>query len=429
MKAIATIIVFVVLLLSIGIPIGIVSRTVYFPMTITDLTYLAGKLFGLTAFLVVTFQYMWTAKIRLLEKLRSYDGRVAVHRTLGFLGILVLCLHPVFILGTYAAQQIPLVIDLPTALGFLSLLLLLLIAGSTFLGRIWRVRYEAWKRLHWFTFPVLTLAFFHSLALGSDLYGGVRYLWIVLWGLHLAVLLYKAIHKTRTWLRIRKVLAVRPEAQNITSLTFEKTGEHYFPGQFGFISFKFGNRWESWHPFSLTSNPGEDHVSMTIKGLGDFSNQVAQVKAGDPVKLDIGYGAFSPSAAPDTRYTFVAGGVGVTPIYGILKELKERQDPPEVVMMYCVHHETDILFRGDLDNWFSDNPKWQINYICTSQPDWKGIKGRLTPEVFTSLCGNNLRGTYFLCGPAGMVGSIVEHLRSQGVPKRRIKREQFVFLP
>ena len=152
--------------LSIGLPVLVVSPSIYFPTTGMELAYLAGRLFGLVAFLIISFQYLWTARIKLMERLRSYDRRVAVHRALGFLEILILCLNPILILGTYAIEGLPLSVTLPMGLRFLALLLLLLIAGSTFLSRIWRVRYETWKRLHWITFPVLTLAFLHSLALG-----------------------------------------------------------------------------------------------------------------------------------------------------------------------------------------------------------------------------------------------------------------------
>lgn len=49
----------------------------------------------------------------MLERLMSFDHRVSVHRTLGFLGILTVSLHPILILGTYAAEQIPLVVTSP----------------------------------------------------------------------------------------------------------------------------------------------------------------------------------------------------------------------------------------------------------------------------------------------------------------------------
>jgi predicted ferric reductase len=418
-----------VIIIAVGLPAVIVSRSIFFPMAAIDFIYLAGKFFGLVGFLILTFQYLWTVKIKLIEKLRSYDSRVAAHRTLGFLAILLITLHPVLILITYTNFDIPLDLSLTMGAGFLGLILLLLIAGSTFLGRIWRVRYESWKWLHWFTFPILTIVFFHSIRLGSDINGFVRPLWFVIWGIHLAILVWKFVHKVKSWSKTYRILSVKEEAPNITTLVMEKPDIQYIPGQYGFISLKFGENWESWHPFSLTSIKTEKHLSMTIKGLGDFTNRVREVKQGDTVKIDAAFGSFCSQLQPDTRYIMIAGGVGVTPIYGILKELKDLTEPPNVILFYSVHHETDILFKKDLDEWFEKIPNWKLHYICTSQPDWPGIKGRLSADKIYSLCEKDISGTFFLCGPVNMVNTIIPFLRSQGVPRRKIKREQFVFLP
>ena len=419
----------VVLGISVGLPAWVVSPGVFFPMSVADLLYLGGRYFALMAFLMLTFQYLWTAKIRFLERLRSYDGRVAAHRTLGFLGILVLGLHPILVLAAYDLIGMPLELDLPTVLGFGALVLLLVIAGSTFLGRIWRIRYESWKRLHWLTFPVLTLAFFHSLFLGSDIYAAARVVWFVIWGLHLTILLGKAVHKARVWLRTHRVVSVKPEVAGVTTLVMEKPEGRYLSGQFAFISLKLDKRWEAWHPFSLTSHEEEPCLSVSIKALGDFSGRIGEVRPGDRVKIDAAYGAFSPRLLPAGRYVMVAGGVGITPIYGALKELARRDPCPEVLLIYSAHHESDFLFRAELEQWFGERATWKLHLVCTSQPDWQGERGRITPDMVRRLCDGNLDGAFFLCGPLAMVDSVVRYLRAQGVSLSRIKREQFVFLP
>jgi 3-phenylpropionate/trans-cinnamate dioxygenase ferredoxin reductase subunit len=222
---------------------------------------------------------------------------------------------------------------------------------------------------------------------------------------------------------------VEQEAPNVTTVVMDRPKKDYLPGQFIFMSLKFDSRWESWHAFSITSNPKEDHLSVSVKSLGDFSGKVAEMKQGGAVKIDSSYGSFSTRLLKDQRYIMIAGGVGITPIYGNLKDLKDQAEPPEVILLYSVHHESDILFRSDLDAWFSAKQNWHLHYICSSQPDWPGIKGRLTDQMVQSLCENDFRGTFLLCGPIGMVNALATYLRSQGVRRKKIKREQFVFLP
>jgi ferredoxin-NADP reductase len=131
----------------------------------------------------------------------------------------------------------------------------------------------------------------------------------------------------------------------------------------------------------------------------------------------------------DNRYVMIAGGVGITPIYCNCRYLQNQVNPPKVVLIYCVHHETDILFKEDLDAWFKQTPDWTLNYVVSSQPDWKGIRGRLTPQMLKTLLENDLSGTFFLCGPLGMIRMIRTFLLQHKVPQKKIRQEQFVFLP
>ncbi len=414
---------------SLGLPIAIIGRGVTFPLDTVEYFYLLGKYFGFLAYFIFLFQYVWTAKVRLFERLMSYDRRVAIHRTLGFLGILTVSLHPILILGTYAFQGIPLIVSFFLGLGFAAFLILLIIAGSTFLGRLWGVRYETWKNFHWLTFSVISIAFFHSFYFGSDMYGYFRILWAVLWAVHVVIIIGKIVHKARKRSKTYRVNEVREEGPRVTTLIMEKPDVSYKAGQFGFISVYLNNNWQPWHPFSLTSNSGEEYLSMTIKALGDFTNRVSEIKPQQVVKLDVAYGGFTASVAKDSRYVMIAGGVGITPIYSICKELHNNPQPPEVILFYSVHHEGEILFRDNFDTWFSKTPGWQLHYVVTSQPDWKGEKGRLTPERINAILEGDLSGTFFLCGPLGLIRSIRSYMIGMGVPRKNIRQEQFVFLP
>lgn len=416
-------------LLALGLPPVFLSRTVSFPLKLPGFLYALGRYFALTAFMVFFFQYIWTARIRFFERIMSYDRRVVVHRTLGFLGVLMVSLHPILILLFYATREIPFVITFPIALGLAALVALFVVAGAVFLGRLWGARYETWKHIHWTAFSVVTLAFFHSLLMGSDIFGYVRYLWFVLWGLHLGVLILKLTHRADQWFNVYEVREVNREGPGITTLKMDKPGVPYRAGQFGFLSARLNGRWEMFHPFSMTSLRSDQYLSLTIKSVGDFTDQVDDIKPGDQVKLDVGYGGFSPDFVPDDRYVMIAGGVGMTPLYAICRDLHQREEPPQVVLLYTVHNENEILFRKDLDEWFTSTTGWKHEYIMTAQSDWEGEQGRLTPEKVSKLLQGDLSGTFFLCGPLGLIRSVRSFLLDQDVPVKKIRKEEFVFLP
>jgi len=68
--------------------------------------------------------------------------------------------------------------------------------------------------------------------------------------------------------------------------------------------------------------------------------------------------------------------------------------------------------------------------VVTAQPEWRGERGRVTAERLAAWCGDDLcRAIFYLCGPVGLLWAVRRGLRSRGVPRRRIRSEQFVFLP
>jgi ferredoxin-NADP reductase len=120
----------------------------------------------------------------------------------------------------------------------------------------------------------------------------------------------------------------------------------------------------------------------------------------------------------------------MAPLHGILEELAGRPHPPRITLVYSVHHESELLFRTEIDEWFNRIEGWRKVYVVTAQPEWQGERGRVTAERLAQWCGEDLdRAIFYLCGPVGMLWAVRRGLRGRGVPRRRIRSEQFVFLP
>ena len=66
-----TLVVTAMLLVSIGVLLAIVLASLSFPLELYDLFNALGRVVGLIAFFIFTFQYVWTSKIKLFERLRS----------------------------------------------------------------------------------------------------------------------------------------------------------------------------------------------------------------------------------------------------------------------------------------------------------------------------------------------------------------------
>ncbi|CAH2044852.1 unnamed protein product [Thlaspi arvense] len=163
------------------------------------------------------------------------------------------------------------------------------------------------------------------------------------------ILLYaseRLIRAFRSSIKPVKILKVAVYPGNVLSLHMTKPqGFKYKSGQYMFVNCRAVSPFE-WHPFSITSAPGDDYVSVHIRTLGDWTRKLRTVfsevckppTAGKSGLLraeggDSGNIAFpkilidGPYGAPAQDYKkydvvlLVGLGIGATPMISILKDI------------------------------------------------------------------------------------------------------------
>ncbi|XP_027365171.1 respiratory burst oxidase homolog protein B-like [Abrus precatorius] len=168
--------------------------------------------------------------------------------------------------------------------------------------------------------------------------------------------LIRALRSSYKSVKIQKV-AVYPG--NVLALHVSKPqGFKYSSGQYIYVNCSDVSPFE-WHPFSITSAPGDDYVSVHIRTLGDWTSQLKAVfaKACQPanddqsglLRADMLQGNNKPRmprllidgpyGAPAQDYKnyevilLVGLGIGATPLISILKDvlnnIKQHQDLEE----------------------------------------------------------------------------------------------------
>jgi len=174
--------------------------------------------------------------------------------------------------------------------------------------------FEAFYRLHWIlVIAVIALSLAHGA--GGILFGAA--FWLVDLVLRALITLWnkKLEHS---------VLAVRLPS-DVIRLTFLKKDFKYKSGQYLFICIP-GVTWFEWHPFSLSSSPHENVVSIHIRVLGDWRKRLydhVQETKSITVYIDGPYGA--PGVDVDGRkyksFMFISGGIGITPMQSICNDI------------------------------------------------------------------------------------------------------------
>ena len=402
-----------------------------------------GRNCALTGFMLLALQAILAARFQVLERSFGFDILIRFHKHMGVLAVVLLIGHPLLLALGGGGMGLLVNLDLPWYVMAAKLGLLLLIVNvllSIFSERI-RLKFERWRLTHDLLAPaIIVLGFFHSRRVGSDLrIPIVRWYWTVMFVLVLAVFIY---HRwIRPWQLSRrpwKVTGVKKEVDRVWTVTLEppkgKRVFDYLPGQFQFITFHRGRGLPvEEHHWTISSSPARrESVTSTIKELGDFTATIGQTKPGDTATVHAPFGRFSYRLRPGERdLVFVAGGIGITPLIGMLRYMRDTRADLSVLLIYANRGEGDIAFRGEIDRIAEgEHPRLNVVHLLSKPGDgWSGERGRLDRDRLKRYCQDRFQGrTFYLCGPPPMIDATVTALKELGVADGRIETELFTFL-
>jgi predicted ferric reductase len=302
--------------------------------------------------------------------------------------------------------------------------------------------YEAWRYTHSVGFvAVIILATHHAVTVGRH----GRYnawfdtLWIVLCAIAVGVVLYVYFVRPRSVTkRPFKVVACKKGSTDDWYLTIEKDGDFDFDfdaGQFVWINTSKSAFQRNEHPFSIASSPRSlPHLSFVIRSLGDYTNQLHKLKSGQRVWVDGPHGVFTLNARNAQGIVLIAGGAGIGPIIGLLRELKGKGDMRPVRLLYGNRSMEQMMFVDELRE-MSTALNLQTTLILNDAPEvfppegFNGHTGFIDRQVIeqASTGHNNINWDYYICGPKPMVKAVEDHLHNMSISRDRILYEQLGF--
>jgi predicted ferric reductase len=314
--------------------------------------------------------------------------------------------------------------------------LVALVALSVWRKR-WKLSYEAWQVSHGvLAVAIIGFALAHINGVAYYVDGPVkRAVWLVYSAVLLALLGWIRIvrplrQRSRPW----RVVRVEPERGNSTTLVLAPDGHDGFafqPGQFAWVIVGRSPFATTQHPFSFSSAgdvPPGGEVAFTIKQRGDFTRTIPDLRPGTRVYVDGPHGVFTPDRHEGPGFVLIGGGVGITPLYSILRTMAERGDVRPAILFFANRTWDDVTFREELAALDAD-PALNITVVHALEdpPEgWTGETGRITADLLRRHLPKRYRSfQYFICGPAPMMDAMEDVLAELGVPAERIHTERF----
>lgn len=396
-----------------------------------------GRLAGLWGTYFILIQFVLRARIQPVEKIIGFMQMDRLHKKNGYLAIIFLILHPIFLVIGYSVSSGKSILDqfiqfvalydkvLDALIGLI--LFVTVVVTSVYIVRK-KMQYHWWYWVHLATYLAIFLAFGHQLINGEDFVTNPNfaYFWYALYAFVFGSLLYwKIIRVIVMYLKHHFYIdQVVQETYDTTSLYIKGCGIDkikYEAGQFAFIRIMNKQLWWDVHPFSISCAPNGEYIRFTIKSVGDYTKQISRVTTGTRVIMDISHGEFTLKQAKSNKLLFIAGGVGITPLKAMIEATDKYKSN---VLIFANKTENDIILRSELDKLVSDQ-RLKVHHVMSSDPNFSGLKGFVTVSLIEQTVPDFKERDIFVCGPPVMMNLLIPALREAGISQEQIHSEEF----
>ena len=396
-----------------------------------------GALIGLLATFFALTQFMLMGRIDWIESAFGLDKLARYHRFNGYAAIILIVLHAPLIVASYALrsktnyfeQYIQLVQTLPYVnLAAIAVVLFVgVVASSIYIARK-HLKFETWYYVHLAVYVAIVFASLHQFAIGSSLnsnsvaYGFWLSLYlfvafnVLMWRFYLP--LYNFFKHQFT---VEKVVRETPtttsvyiRANNLSSFTTT-------PGQFIMVRFLSKKFIFQEHPFSLSMMPKDNMLRLTIRSVGDYTEQIRDLQAGTKVIVSGPFGRFTSAVATKEKKLYIAGGVGITPIRSMFEESVLNHQ--NATLLYGNKDDKDVPLKKELDAIAKSGAA--VTYVYSGKKVSGALHGRINGDLIQEQVPDVLSRDVYVCGPPALMEAVVADLKKIGVPTEQIHYEQF----
>lgn len=188
-----------------------------------------------------------------------------------------------------------------------------------------------------------------------------------------------------------------------------------------------GTSWKA--AFSIATAPSEKGpLELGIKIERDFTKRASQLTLDAVVALQGPFGVFTLPSSSDTPLVFIAGGIGVTPLRSMIRELAHQGSSIPIYLVYSNRYAEESAYLEEFEDLRHTYPAMKLIATLTGEhpPGWKGHTGRVDATMLAPLLAETAANAhFFLCGPTPFMDTVRGILESAGVDKKRVHQERF----
>ncbi len=376
-----------------------------------------GEVFSSWVVTVFAFNFLMATRARWVEKIfGGLDKMYLIHRRSGVIAVFLLLAH--FIVVPRDLVEF----NPGKPLGFYAFVLIIvgvILSAAPIFKR--KIPYHKWINFHKLMGLFYVMAVLHGLMVSSLIKElpitrvyvfGMSFIGVAAW--FYRAFLYGLFNKKLAY----SVNEVNDLGNGITEVKLKASANSlsYKAGQFVFVKFPSISKKEQ-HPFTISSHPTEGNLRITVKGLGDYTDNLHEkIAVGEPVTIEGPFGLFTLDNVKRNDQVWIAGGIGITPFLSLIKDIDDQK---KVKLFWCVNNESEAVYKYEIEAVLANKPN--IDFTIWASQD----NGYLTADQLGLTSYNDK--DYLICGPQVLKTSMMTQLKKKGVKQNQFHDEEFAF--
>ena len=388
-----------------------------------------------------------------------------LHKWSGYSAMFLVFLHPAILPFTsivkFTIWDVLLPLNAPVqpivyTIGAAALYLLVFVSVSAFFRS--RFKYAFWRKLHYASYAVIILFTIHGVLANPAISEEVPIDWLdagkifveICALLCAALLIWRItggrsarrnmlqlqLHATtKGWRGSLRVDSVVDTGTNVKTFRLvhpenEILPFEFKPGQYLTFRILIGGK-QLFRSYSISSAPSERHYcEISIKLISGGAGSTffhSFVHPNSQLECTGAHGTFVFTGSEAPKVFLIGGGIGVTPLMSMLKQLAFIQWQQEVFLLLAVRTPDQIIFHQELRKVQSELPRFKYMILPTemSGMSWNGPSGLINADLINQLVPDVTGCRIYLCGPKPMMEATSGLLTNMGVQQNQILTELF----
>lgn len=190
-----------------------------------------------------------------------------------------------------------------------------------------------------------------------------------------------------------------------------------------------GESYRSIRQYSLSGPPDAPFYRITIKAeqqhpehRGQVSHYLHDLHVGDTLNIQPPTGDFTLKH-PEDPTVLIAGGVGITPLMGMLLEHLQTPLKGPLTFIQCCRHEGLEIMGPELRDLSATHG---FDYkLCLEKGNTGDVEGYLTAEILQQWLPQDPNTAVYFCGPRPFMQALNQLLQDVGIAPERLHYEVF----